>query len=125
MDKLLRLRIDTFAGLLTTAFLLLTGCGAPNEDQDDWRGRSFEDQVGTRFTPVKSFSFETPKVQRIPLDFAEQTSAIWGAIGRDDAGSLYFGASTAVGADGQQADEPRSRIGKKVNECRHDHALPA
>lgn len=85
-------------------WLLMLGCllGLAACDQGDNSSerislRSFEEQVGTRFFPVKSADFKAPTVEEIPLDFPADANAIWGAIGRDDQGRIYIGASTHAG----------------------------
>ena len=100
MNQFARVTFFALAGLLNSSLFFLVGCGAPNEDSSDWPVRTFENQVGTRFTPVKSFSFEAPDIKEIPLDYAPSANAIWGSIGRDDKGNLYLGASTHSGPGG-------------------------
>ena len=91
-----------FSGLTSSiaiALFLIVGCERSVVDYDGLPIRSFENQVGTRFNQIKSFSFQTPDLREIPLDYAPGTNAIWGAIGRDDQGKLYLGASTHAGED--------------------------
>lgn len=59
--------------------------------------RSFEEQVGTRFFPFQREDFRAPILEQIPLHFPADADAIWGAIGRDDQGRIYIGASTRAG----------------------------
>ena len=79
---------------------ILGGCGKAAENyQQATPLRSFENQVGTRFTRVDSVSFTTPEIKEVPLNFTAGGKSIWGAIGRDDKGKIYLGASTSEGIE--------------------------
>jgi len=59
--------------------------------------RPYDVKTGTKFTPLPLDPFATPSLDEIPITLpveAENTSAIWGATGRDDEGNIYFGVST-------------------------------
>ena len=87
------------ASLVTVAMAVVGGCENTVDTYDNSPIRSFENQVGTRFTPINSFSFKTPEVREVPLNYDASANAIWGAIGRDDEGKLYLGASTHSGKE--------------------------
>jgi hypothetical protein len=89
--------------LLVVSVLAISSCDQSDQSIDisidQPPKRSFEDQVGTRFSVIKSVSFQSPVIKQVPVNFATIALAIWGAIGRDDQGKLYLGASSDVGAD--------------------------
>jgi hypothetical protein len=86
--------------LIAISLSALISCQKAIEDFVDSPIRSFENQVGTRFSEVRSFDFKPPEVRDISLEYASGGNAIWGAIGRSDHGKLYLGASTHAGKDG-------------------------
>jgi len=82
------------------AFVLAMGVAACDSDRTDIEPistRSLEEQIGTRFSSLTAQSFQAPSVEKISLAFPSEASAIWGAIGRDDDGHIYLGASTHAG----------------------------
>ncbi len=80
--------------------LIVAGCAQESHDITEAPVRSFENQVGTRFLPVDSYSFEEPTSRSIPLPHADDANAIWGSTGRDDEGRIYLGASSPPDRDG-------------------------
>jgi hypothetical protein len=94
----MRNNISAITTLIAISLIAISGCENAMDD-DSLSIRSFEDQVGTRFFPVKSLSFETPDIYEVPINYSAGGKAIWGAIGRDDQGKLYLGASTKSGKD--------------------------
>jgi hypothetical protein len=98
MRLFMRNKISTITTLIAISLIAISGCENAMDD-DSLSIRSFEDQVGTRFFPVKSLSFETPDIYEVPINYSAGGKAIWGAIGRDDQGKLYLGASTKSGKD--------------------------
>ncbi len=59
--------------------------------------RSLESKLGTKFTKVKDIQFKSPTFNHLNLLTDAPGTAILGAIGRDDTGNIYFGASTYRG----------------------------
>ena len=82
---------------LVLMLLSLVGCEQETDEDMYISLRSFEEQVGTRFTQPKSYIFRAPVVENIELNFPANADAIWGAVGRDDKGNIYLGASSHVG----------------------------
>lgn len=82
-----------FVTVLVVSFLTVA-CG--NDASTQVVGaRTVQDRLGTRFLPATSF--DAPRVSQISVPVTANTDAIWGATGRDDAGRVYFGASTHGG----------------------------
>ncbi|MCX2981324.1 hypothetical protein EYC98_10655 [Halieaceae bacterium IMCC14734] len=81
------------------ALVLFSIVGCEQETPEDMyiSQRTFEEQVGTRFTLPKSYIFTAPFVENIELNFPASAEAIWGAVGRDDNGNIYLGASSHAG----------------------------
>ena len=99
MTQFSGIKISSFASAMAISLSVLSGCGKAVDNYDDSPIRGFENQVGTRFSRVDSVSFTTPDIREVPLNFTAGGNAIWGAIGRDDRGNLYLGASTRSGKE--------------------------
>jgi hypothetical protein len=94
--------MNAFGITVLIAIFLFTVGGCGNESGDFGERsplRSFENQVGTRFAPIESFSFKPPEIIEIPFSSDPRSNAIWGAIGRSDQGNIYLGASARSGED--------------------------
>lgn len=89
----------TLLGSLVLACSLLVGCLDSGDATSQPAYRSEENRLGTRFTPVRSYDFVAPRVSEVSMQPALAGDTIWGAIGRDDRGHLYFGTSVRVGAE--------------------------
>lgn len=76
---------------------LLTACDKAIQQQPTFPQRSFENTVGTVYTAPPEKIFDAPTITEITLNVPESVDAIWGAIGRDDKGLIYFGASSHGG----------------------------
>ncbi|MAG75228.1 MAG: hypothetical protein CL811_00600 [Colwelliaceae bacterium] len=93
-----------FASLVFIS-VLLGGCSGEHEDKSInsesaellSKRRAFDASLGTKFIPLNDASFDVPTVSQINFLAPEHTNAIWGAVGRDDNGSIYFGVSTHGG----------------------------
>lgn len=70
--------------------LLLIGCEKSTESTIELPARSFENRVGTVFTSLPEDLFKAPTIEEIILPQQDSVDAIWGAIGRDDEGYIYF-----------------------------------
>ncbi len=80
--------------ILAVMILLLTGC-EPNKEEIELPARSFENRVGTIFTPLPRDILSPPAVEIIELPRTSRNlDAIWGASGKDDNGNIYFGISS-------------------------------
>ncbi|MCH2057397.1 MAG: hypothetical protein MK214_12485 [Thalassotalea sp.] len=88
--------------------VLLGGCSGKHEDRSInsdsaellSERRAFDASLGTKFIPLNDASFDVPTVSQINFRAPEHTNAIWGGVGRDDNGSIYFGVSTHGGDTG-------------------------
>ena len=80
--------------------LLLAGCEKATEPNIDLPTRSFENRVGTVFTPLPVDLFKAPSIKEIQLPQRDSIDAIWGATGRDDEGYIYIGTSSHGGSYG-------------------------
>lgn len=92
--------------VLTTIFILvgtlfLFSCDSADkvieENESHIVLRPFDLKVGTKFTPLPQNPFQAPELEEIPIVLppnVDNADAIWGAIGRDDEGNIYFGVST-------------------------------
>jgi hypothetical protein len=87
-------RISCF---VVITLLLLTGCDKANEKKVTFPLRSFQNTVGTVYTPLPIKIFTAPTVTEIKFTVPKNVDAIWGATGRDDSGHIYFGASSQSG----------------------------
>src|SRR5690606_14219527 len=76
---------------------LLNGCGQPQSEVnlDDFRPEDL--RSGTRFLPLLANAFTSPSITSIPISVPNNADAIWGALGSDDMGKVYFGVSTHGG----------------------------
>ncbi|GGF77306.1 hypothetical protein GCM10011338_32020 [Alteromonas lipolytica] len=94
--------------------LLVSGCEkqeAPQQAVYQPAYRPADLTAGTKFTPLPAKIVTTPEIKILPVPlpaYATNVSAIWGATGRDDAGNIYYGVSTAgvaesVGNDSRTA----------------------
>lgn len=60
--------------------------------------RSYQERAATRFLKAPADPYRSPEVTAIPIPDFAGSAAIWGAIGRDDGGHVWFGVS-AEGAE--------------------------
>lgn len=91
--------------LLSFILLMLISCSKePNiierTNTPELKQRTLAQKSATVFSPFNSSSLTAPKITEIPFSYANNVDAIWGALGRDDAGNIYFGASTHGGEYG-------------------------
>lgn len=75
---------------------LLIACTPESENITEVK-RSFEQKVGTLFTPAIKNNLKAPTVNIISVPIIDDIDAIWGATGRDDNGNIYFGTSSHSG----------------------------
>lgn len=80
--------------------LLLVGACSPEPEKEPAIKRSFENTVGTIFTPSIKNTLKAPKVNIISVPEYDNIDAIWGATGRDDSGNVYFATSSHGGEYG-------------------------
>jgi len=75
--------------------IILFGCepSVEQKNQDIVR-RALDQRLGTHFNEVSSIHFKPPNVIQLEFPIISEDSVLWGAIGRDDFGHIYFGVST-------------------------------
>lgn len=83
--------------MLLIILIILSGCDKAPVTEVELPTRSFENKVGTVFTPIPENLFLAPLITEIKFNVPESIDAIWGATGRDDDGKIYFGASSHGG----------------------------
>ncbi len=83
-----------FAASVVAAVIVATGCrdggGLFAADQPL---RSYEDLIGSRFIPARTDPPHAPVVQVLTLPTIPGGYAIWGSVGRDSTGHVWFGLS--------------------------------
>src|SRR5688572_13844241 len=55
--------------------------------------RTYEAQTGSRFLPPPGNPFQAPVVRELAMPPFSDATAVWGATGRDDDGSIWVGVS--------------------------------
>ena len=86
--------------IIVICLLFLTGCEKAANPDINIPIRSFENRVGTVFTPLPDDIFKAPSIAEIQLPQRDSIDAIWGATGRDDDGYIYIGTSSHDGSYG-------------------------
>ncbi|WP_416306694.1 hypothetical protein [Neptunicella sp. SCSIO 80796] len=76
---------------------VLNACGQPQPVGEINEIRPADLRSGTRFLPLSENAFTLPAISEIPISVPSNADAIWGALGSDDNGNLYFGVSTHGG----------------------------